>query len=44
MLRIADAWQKLGDKDKYEQTIRQLIEKYPGTDAAVRAGKGLAGK
>lgn len=41
MLRIGTAWYRLGDPAKGSAALRQLIEKYPGSEAADVAGKQL---
>jgi len=44
MLRIGLAWYRLDTPAKGSLVLRRLIEKYPDSDAAVKAGQQLDGK
>ena len=44
MLRIGLAWYRLDTPAKGAAVLRQLIVKYPGSEAAVKAGQQLDGK
>jgi tol-pal system protein YbgF len=44
LLRIGLSWLGLGETAKGEATLKSVIEKYPGSDAALQAGKQLGKK